>query len=131
MFLKKETEYAIHGLLDLVASDEKYIDVEEIADHRRISPTLMAKSFKKMAKAGILDSKLGPNGGFKLKKNPKEITLLEVVEATQEKKFLRCYSGRAPYCPSADCKLKTVVSKMERYLDEYMKNTTLYDLANN
>ncbi len=47
------------------------------------SPTYLAKVLRHLVKAGILEAARGAHGGVHLVRRPREVTLLEVVEACQ------------------------------------------------
>lgn len=131
MLIKKETEYAILGLIILVKkSDDNFYDVKALAREHNLSETLLPKVFQKLAAADIIESKIGPNGGFRLLKNPKELSLMQIFNAVQIPNILKCYAGKAPYCPESSCPLRDTVSKIETFLEEFLSNTTLYELIN-
>ncbi len=130
MLIKKETEYAMLGLIELSKSGENFRDVKVIAKERSISESLMAKIFQRLANAGILESRLGPNGGFRLSRDPSEISLFEVIRAVQPANIIKCTDGRAAYCPKETCLFRQTVSKMEGFINEYLENTTLTSIIN-
>ena len=131
MLIKKETEYAVIGLTALASKNDRFYDAKMIANEKNISETLLSKVFQKLAVADILESKFGPSGGFRLVRNPKEITLWQIMMAVQIPNVLKCYSGHAPYCQKPSCSFKKLVSKIEKYLEEFLSNTTLNELINN
>jgi Rrf2 family protein len=57
--------------------------VSEIAKPMRIPKSFLAKILQKLLKAGLVESSRGINGGFQLAKSPKEISLLDVIEAIE------------------------------------------------
>lgn len=128
MLIRKETEYAILGLISMAKNSDDFTDVKALAETENISETLLAKVFQKMAVAGILESKSGPAGGFKLTKNPSEISLLDIIRAIQEPEVLKCYSGSAPYCQKPVCSLRSTIQKMEKFIREYLANTSLFEI---
>jgi len=128
MFIKKETEYAILGLIALAKDQQNYHDVKTVAKNHGISPTLLAKIFQKLTKSSILVSKLGPSGGSKLALLPKEVTLLNIIQSTQGTDIIKCYSGKSPYCPESNCPLKKTLQKVESDLHNSFKNITLSQL---
>ena len=130
MLIKKETEYAMLGLIGLSKSGESFRDAKVVAKDCSISESLMAKIFQRLANAGILESRLGPNGGFRLSRDPSEITLFEVIRAVQPANIIKCADGRAPYCPKETCLFRQAVSKMEKFINEFLTNTTLTEIIN-
>ena len=54
-----------------------------IADSYGIPVEYLLKILQQLARAQIIQSERGPRGGFRLRKPPAMITLLEIVEATE------------------------------------------------
>ena len=131
MLIKKDTEYAVLGLMLLAEKKHQFQDARIVAQNHGISESLLPKIFRKLACADILESKLGPGGGFRLLKDPKEISLFEIIRAVQAPNVIKCYEGKAPYCQKPICALRETVRKMEHYLENYLSNTTLNELINN
>lgn len=132
MLIKKETEYAVLGLILLAKkNDDDFHDIKGLAEKNNLSLTLLPKVFQKLAAADIVESKLGPSGGFRLFRDPKEISLWEIFHAVQMPNVLKCYAGKAEYCPESICPLKNTFFKIEKYIEEFLKNTTLFELINN
>ena len=128
MLIKKETEYAVLGLIELSKSGESFRDAKDLAREKKISESLLPKIFQRLANAQILESRLGPNGGFRLAKNPSDLSLLEVIRAVQPANIIKCSDGRAPYCPEETCPFRVTIGKMEKFIDEFLGNTTLAEL---
>ena len=63
--------------------DGRCIPAEEISKEFDIPDAYLGKVMFRLAQAGILRSKHGPQGGFSLAKPAKEISLLEIIEAVE------------------------------------------------
>jgi Rrf2 family protein len=84
MLLTKTTELAIQCLVYLARrSADGLLNPSEIAERCGESPTYVAKVLRMLGKLGILRAHRGMAGGYELVRDPGEITLLEVVEASQ------------------------------------------------
>ncbi|HOE96886.1 MAG TPA: Rrf2 family transcriptional regulator [Candidatus Sumerlaeota bacterium] len=82
--LTQTSEIAIKALIFLECRGEgKPVAPREIARQMGASPTYLAKVMGQLVKAGILRSQRGPQGGMMLARPPGEITLRQIVEATQ------------------------------------------------
>ncbi len=82
--LGKTSISAIRALLFLAQqSDDGWWSPRRLAAELGESPTYLAKVLRHLVKAGILDVARGVHGGVHLLRRPREITLLEVVEACQ------------------------------------------------
>ena len=83
MKITRETDHAIRCVQYLSKYPEQCFTVSVIADKADIPRAFLAKIIQKLAKAGVVRSLQGAQGGFILARKPKEISLKEVVEITQ------------------------------------------------
>jgi Rrf2 family protein len=74
--------YALRALAHLAALDgSPAVTEHDIAGACGIPSEFLLKVLKHLATAGLLHSNRGPQGGYRLARPAKSITLLEVVEA--------------------------------------------------
>ncbi len=78
----------------------KYTNINEIGDRLNIPMPFLGKTLQLLVKGGMLSSLKGPNGGFRLKKDPREIALLHVVDAIDGTDFLTSCVLGFPKCSS-------------------------------
>jgi len=81
MKTSQATRVSIRALVQLAKRDGKIVTVHQIAEEEKISRGFLARMMFELAKNRIVFSIKGPNGGFKLAKPAKDITLLEIMEA--------------------------------------------------
>lgn len=102
-------EYAIRGMIRLAkANGEKRVLIANIAKEEGMSKAFLAKQFQRLARAKIVDSTRGAQGGIALARPAAEINLRDIVEAVEGPVELnRCLARKnrcknAPSCPLAD-----------------------------
>lgn len=84
MLLTKTTEIAIQCLVLLSKMPKgSLITPQPISMTLGSSESYTSKILRTLAKADLLESHRGASGGFSLAREPKDITLLEVVEACE------------------------------------------------
>lgn len=73
--------YALHAALAIaeMGADGRAVRAHEIADALGIPANYLAKILHSLARSGVLVSERGRNGGFRLGRDPGDITLLDVV----------------------------------------------------
>jgi Rrf2 family protein len=82
--LTKTTETAVKALIHLVLlKAESPVSPKQLAQNIGTSPTYLAKIAALLARAGILRSYRGAQGGVLLAGPPEQVTLLAIVEACQ------------------------------------------------
>ena len=83
MLVTRETDYAVRCILYLAQADDQIANVTEVSRKMHIPKTFLAKIFQRLAKAGLVVSNRGMNGGFRLAKKPSAMSLLDIAEAIQ------------------------------------------------
>jgi Rrf2 family protein len=74
--------YAIHAVVYLAKQkDDHLIASRQIAEAQGLPERFLVKVLKPLVSAQILHSLRGPNGGYRLARAPRAISLLDVVEA--------------------------------------------------
>jgi Rrf2 family protein len=82
MKLTRASSYAIHALVFMAAQKHnRPVASHHIAQARGIPERFLLKVLKPLVSARILQSIKGPNGGYRLARSPKDISMLEVLEA--------------------------------------------------
>jgi hypothetical protein len=69
---------AIHTLGMLAFADECPVTSEKIAESVQTNAVSIRRLFQALGKAGLVVGQMGPNGGARLARSPKQITLAEV-----------------------------------------------------
>ncbi len=108
--------------------------IKQISRDLNLPMPFLAKILQQLAKQKILSSSKGPHGGFSLLKDPKKITLLDIVNTIDGKDvFTNCvmYNGT---CQSVEdgkkkCPLHDDYEKPRGELIALFTNKTIYDLV--
>ena len=86
MVLRNQVEWALHccGVLLGLGPDE-YLPTARLAEYHGVPKEYLSKALQSLAQAGLVESTLGPRGGYRLAKSPRQISFLDVVEAVEGK----------------------------------------------
>lgn len=133
MEISRKTDYALRMLSELVRSPDCVVSVRTAAQENDI-PYSFARSIQHdLALAGIVESLCGARGGMKLAIDPKETTLLQLVEAVQGPILVSTcdYAGEnnepCPFMP--ECHFNPVWCSVECMLREFFASVSLYDVV--
>lgn len=119
---------AVHAMAVAAGSGGKPVTTGGIAGRIRASENHIAKVMQRLVRAGLLDSRRGPAGGFTLRKKPEEITLLEIFRVIEgEDRDAGCVF-RHRQCVFSGCVLEDAVDSIEKNFREYLESRTLADL---
>ena len=120
---------ALHGMV-IVAQSDDLVNVVQISDKLKSSKHHVAKVMQRLVKDGFLHSHRGPTGGFVLKKEPKDISLLDLYESIEGKIDIGDCPLDNPVCPFNRCIFNNVTRKLTEEFVNYMKVETLDKYVN-
>ena len=132
MLLTKKSEYALLSLISIAKSNEPK-NVDELSRELNISKSFLAKIMQNLAKQNLVISHRGVNGGFALNKSWKNITILEIVVAAEEKtpSVFEC-SPSPDNCPNQVAMLCTIwplLNNLQLKINDFLEKLTLKDIA--
>ncbi|OAG28101.1 RrF2 family transcriptional regulator [Thermodesulfatator autotrophicus] len=109
MRISRATDYGVRLVVYLAEKPEQIVPRSEVAREMEIPSEFLAKIAQNLAKAGIIEIKQGRSGGYLLRRDPSELTLLEVVEALEGEICLNVCVGRPEACCLSNrCKVHLV-----------------------
>ncbi len=106
----------------------------KISSDLELPTPFLAKILQQLAKQKILSSSKGPHGGFSLLKDPRKISLLDIVTSIDGTDlFTNCVMHNGS-CESVDnsknkCPLHDDYEKVRKNMIKLFSNKTIYDLA--
>ncbi len=131
MLLTRASEYALLSL-DLIIKAQKPIGSEQLAKELHIPKSFLAKILQNLAKDKILISHRGAQGGYVLNKEPKDISIYDIISSVEGKKaYVFDCSSYANSCPNGaigTCSISPFLAKFQLKIDDYLKNLTLEEL---
>ncbi len=130
MQMTKGVEYGIEGILYLARRDSRGPAlIREISRATSIPETFLSKIFQRLATKGLIRSRRGFRGGFRLARPAGRITLREIVEALQGPiEFHRCLDHLRARGRRGRCHVKRVFEKAQRKVASILEQTTLEDI---
>ena len=128
MKLKNEIEYVFRILnyLSLQGKD-RVVTSTEIAENENIPHLFSIRVLKKMEKKGLLKIFKGANGGYKLNRDPKEITLKDAVETIETEIIIKDKA-----CLAGQTSCSVIFGALEKIENNFLNNlekVNFYDLT--
>lgn len=131
MKISTKGRYALRMLADLaVHQEEGFISLKDIAERQNISKKYLEQIVPMLNKAGILRTNRGNRGGYNLASKPEELTVGDVLRATEGSLApVACLDYDPIECPRADeCDTLFVWQGLFRTVNEYLDGITLRDI---
>ncbi|HNY01875.1 MAG TPA: Rrf2 family transcriptional regulator [Bacteroidales bacterium] len=122
--LSEASSIAIHSMV-LIARSENGINAVKIAEVTGFSKNHIAKVLQRLVKVEMLKSVRGPSGGFSLRMDPKQISLLDIYQSIEGPLDV----GECPLsydlCGFDRCLMGSVVSKLTLEFKRFLQGQTL------
>jgi Rrf2 family protein len=138
MRLTTKSRYGLRALFDIAYNcGTAPAQIQDISRRQDISPRYLEQIFQNLKRAGILKSKRGPQGGYFLARSPDKITILEILNATEQDVLLVECAGatekkskRTGECAQeGSCVTQTVWEEASALLGELFSGITLQTLC--
>jgi Rrf2 family protein len=138
MRLSTKSRYGLRALFDIAYNcGDKPAQIQDISRRQQISPRYLEQIFQNLKRAGILKSKRGPQGGYCLAKGADQITVLEILNATEQDVLLVDCVGLNPKkrkrkaeCPfEGKCVTQSVWEEANNALNKLFGGMTLQTLC--
>jgi Rrf2 family protein len=104
----------------------------EIADVERLPPDYVEQILLRLRRAGLVRSTRGAHGGYALARSAEEISIRQVIEASEITTFdLHCVSHpvEEERCSAShDCSIRPVWMLLQRKIDDVLQGVRLADL---
>lgn len=71
----------------------KFLALDDIATEYQLPYAYLEKLAGTLKRNGIIEARIGKNGGYRLTRDPKKITTQEIVDIFQQKPLMRCLSS--------------------------------------
>jgi Rrf2 family protein len=102
---------------------------KDIAEAYHIPPQLLAKILQTLAKAGLLVSHAGTNGGYALSRPATRITAFEVIRAIDGPLFITsCITIHGACDLAGHCTIKEPLRKVNDSIKDLLSGITIADL---
>jgi FeS assembly SUF system regulator len=128
--LTKKADYGLIALKHLAVHGPDSSSAKEIAETYGIPLPLLSKILQKLAKNGFLQSEHGTNGGYKLARDARDITALEVIRAIDGPIFLTaCFTEHGYCCHTDKCIVRDPLQKVHEGILRLLGNISIGDMS--
>ncbi len=131
MRLSSKGRYSMRAMLDLaVHFGQGLIQLKDISARQQISKRYLEQLFIPLRKAGLVRSRRGAHGGFRLAKPPTEIRLAEIIRVSEGPLAPTRCVDEPKLCPQSDaCVTRNIWAEIGRAISKVLESTTLQDLV--
>jgi len=128
--LTKKADYGLIALKHLVVHGPDSSSAKEIAEMYGIPLSLLSKILQKLVKNGFLRSEHGTNGGYRLAREARDITALEVIRSIDGPIFLTACFTEHGYCAHTDkCIVRDPLQKVHEGILRLLASISIADMS--
>lgn len=128
--LTKRTDYAIRACLLLAVTPDVAVSSRRIAERMDIPDRFLPQVLADLGRAGLVDATAGKNGGYRLRREPATLTLLELVEAVEgPTRSEQCVLEDRACDDGRPCALHPVWSAAQSAFLRVLASTSLAEIA--
>jgi Rrf2 family protein len=130
--LTKKADYSLialrHFAMRLTESGGA-VSAKEVSDSCGIPLPVLSKLLQKLGKSGFLISEYGTNGGYRLARDPRRISALEVIRTIDGPIVLaNCFTADAHCGHSSRCTVKKPLRKIHEGILRLLENVSIQDM---
>jgi len=121
--LTKKADYALMAMKHLADhTQEGSASAKDVADSFGIPPEALAKILQRLAKAGLLLSQQGTNGGYRLARPAHTISAFEVIQVIDGPLFITsCVTTRGECGQSDRCNIREPLRKVNESIEGVLR----------
>lgn len=128
--LSQTVGYAIQALASMIDHGNKPGFIKTVAKHSGVPAPYLAKIFKQLNDAGIVESKRGFSGGVWLARPPSDISVLDVTLAVDGPGWISsCLLGNADCADGHCCPSHEFWKKERKTIEKQLRELSLSDVA--
>ena len=138
MIFSTRSEYGVRVMVELARrGGVEPVALTEIAEHERLPLAYLEHLVARLRRAGLIESRRGAHGGYLLAREPRQITMAEVVEALEgEIAPVECITSSpdgSVHCSLESdaqhvCTTKVLWTRVRGAIVQTLEQTTLEDL---
>ncbi|NKI34654.1 SUF system Fe-S cluster assembly regulator [Wenzhouxiangella sp. XN79A] len=128
--ISKLTDYATVVLAEMAAAPGECRSAAQLAEATRLEPPTVAKVLKTLARAGLIESVRGVNGGYRLVTAPAEVSVAAIIRAMEGPIALTECGLEPGLCAREhDCSLRGNWRRIGETVERALDAMSLADLA--
>ena len=106
------------------------VSTRQLAADEDISYQLACKLMQKLHESRLVESCMGPSGGFRLSREPKKINLRDVITAIQGPiRLNKCLVSSKACSRQKSCPVRKRLENLQTYVQEYLEDINFAEIC--
>ena len=127
--ISKLTDYGTVVLAHLAGNAEVVCSAADVSNATGIAPPTVSKLLKSLARANLVSSTRGANGGYRLSRNPRDISAADVIDALEGPVSITECSASDSHCNiESVCSVGNAWKRINLAIRRALQDVSLNDL---
>ena len=132
MKISTRGRYALRTMVDLAQhGGEGLVTLKDVAARQDLSQKYLEQIVTQLSKAGLVKGTRGPQGGYKLARDPRDYTVAEILEQVEGSLApVECLEAETNTCERcSSCATIDMWTGLYKVVTDYLGNITLADVV--
>ncbi len=132
MKISTRGRYALRTMVDLAQhSGDGLVTLKDVAARQELSQKYLEQIVTQLSKAGFVKGTRGPQGGYRLSRDPREYTVAEILEQVEGSLApVECLEAGANTCERcSSCATVDMWTGLYKVVTDYLGNISLQDVV--
>lgn len=131
MQITRQSEYAIRIIIELAQADpDELVSSKLISEHQGVPEVFLQKTVQLLAKAGLVTTQRGVQGGVRLAVDAQKITIADILQAIEGPLAINpCLGPGATCANSPHCQVRRILCRGQQALYNELSRETIADIA--
>lgn len=134
MKISAKSKYGLSSML-YIAHNQKsrdFITIQTLSEKLEISRIYLEQVFALLKRADLVISAKGSQGGYQLSRHPKDLSIVDILSATESSLFEKAFSNEGTQENYIDKTLREVIfDKLDERINSLLGVISLQDLLSN
>ena len=131
--VRQDTDCAMRVMVILSRHyGKRPLSARRLAREAEVSYHFACKILQRLDDADLVESMMGPTGGYRLKRGPQAISMREVIEAVQGSLNVnKCLLGLNVCTRTSTCPVREKLVELQDYVGGFLSDVSLAELVEN
>ncbi len=128
--VSKLTDYATVVMTCLAVAEAQVLSAQQLAELAHLEVPTVSKLLKQLAHAGLVESRRGVNGGYLLSRDPRRISIADIVTAMEGPIGMTECSAQSGLCGhEPHCGVRVNWQRISQAIRTALESVTLADMV--
>lgn len=130
MLISSRGRYALRVIVDLAENAScSYVPLKQVAERQQLSQKYIEGIVSSLSKAGLVEGVQGRGGGYRLARDPRDLTAKDVLVLTETTLSpVSCVSDGETTCSNERCPARSMWTRLDGMIDDFLSGVTIADL---